>query len=303
MGLWADEGALTAYPYTDIEYCLYSFVGEIFNDDAPINAPISLRGAVTFGMPTVAGIVVGGIPDLRGAVTFAMPTVAGVIVQSTVLRGAVTFAMPTAKGIIGRYLRGAVTFGMPTVAGVIVATTPSVSGNVTFAMPTIAGIITFPLSSKLTCLVMNMKNKGVSQYESFTFNSGSYFNGSYYLCGADGLYTLIGGTDNGTAIAAHVTTGVNDFGARQRKNISDIYTEVEGTGAVQVSTIIDKGAEGTAQDITLPGTGIANRRAKMPLGDDGTRHQIKFANVSGADFELHGMELIISGGHANRRQT
>lgn len=304
MGLWADEGAITAYPYTEIEYCLYSFVGEIFNDDNPATVPVSLAGAVTFAMPSVAGLLVAGVPTVSGAVTFAMPTVAGVMVQSTVLSGAVTLAMPTVAGLIGRYLRGAVTFAMPTVAGVVVATIPSVSGAITFAMPTVAGIITFALPSTLTCLVMNLKNKIVSKYESFTFTSGCYFNGSYYLCGADGLYTLTGATDNGTAIAAKVTTGAMDLGSRQRKNISDIYAEVEGTGTAQISTIIDKGTEGTAQSVTLPGgTVIANRRARMSLGEDGTRHQVKFANVAGADFELHGMELIASGQQSNRRRT
>lgn len=295
MADWGD-GIVVALPYTDIGHGSYSFLGALFNDDDPASVPVTVSGAVTFDMPTAAGVLVARIPVVSGAVTFDMPEVDGTIVVGVVLSGAVTFDMPEVAGRLGYGLYGAVTFDMPTAAGVVVATIPSVSGAVTFGMPTVAGWIVPGPGSTFTVYVMNLKNKGVTEYESFDFTSACALpDGRVLTTGSDGIYEITGSTDAGAAIAAHIITGANNFGDPRHKNISDIYAEVEGTGSIQVSTLVDKGTEGGAHTLTLPGGTVMDvKRGKMPLGSYGSRWQVKVVNVSGADFELHGLELLAS---------
>jgi len=56
-------------------------------------------------------------------------------------------------------------------------------------------------------LAMNLRNFAVSQYENFDFNSFGQINGVYLGAKADGIYPLVGKTDQGEDIDVSLTTG------------------------------------------------------------------------------------------------
>jgi len=56
-------------------------------------------------------------------------------------------------------------------------------------------------------LAMNLRNFAVSEYENFDFNSFGQINGVYLGAKADGIYPLVGKTDQGEDIDVSLTTG------------------------------------------------------------------------------------------------
>jgi hypothetical protein len=56
-------------------------------------------------------------------------------------------------------------------------------------------------------LTMNLRNFAVTEYENFDFNSFAQINGVYFGAKADGIYPLVGTSDQGTDIDTVLTTG------------------------------------------------------------------------------------------------
>ena len=186
-------------------------------------------GAVTVNMPVAAGTVTG--PTVfNGAVTVDSPTVAGVVVNPGVFYGAVKVNMSSAAAVLGYALMGAVKVDMPVSAGSFGSVT-IFNGAVTVDMPLAAATLIQAILEARTVLVMNLKNKVVSIYENYNFNSACKLNGAYL--GADsasGIHILSGPNDNGAHINASITMGDSDFGLPNIKMIPEIFVDYSGPG-------------------------------------------------------------------------
>jgi hypothetical protein len=139
--------------------------------------------------------------------------------------------------------------------------------------------------------VMNVDGFGVSQYQSFPFNSFARIGGSYYGANQNGLYLLEGNDDDGANIEASVTLGSTNFGHAQKSTLIQAYLAMRSDGQLLIKTVTDDNKERWL--LASIGNGrLNNERVKLQKGVKSNYWQVGLKNVDGADFEVSGLELI-----------
>jgi hypothetical protein len=154
-------------------------------------------------------------------------------------------------------------------------------------------VLGMPGTTQFTVTVMNLKNKLVSFYENYNFESVAIFNGVPIGCDpATGLYVLNGPDDNGTEIDASILLGDYDFGIDNIKTTPRLYLNYSGDGEAQVSVSIDNDEMDGPYDIPAPHeTKLQTRRAKLPIGFRGSHYQYLVENVQGSHLTIQNIEL------------
>jgi len=141
---------------------------------------------------------------------------------------------------------------------------------------------------------MNIKNKAISTYSGFNFNSIANFNGRLLGATPTGIYEIGGANDNGVAIAAKLKTGSTDFGTDLLKYLRDVCFMFRTTGTLTVYVYPD---EDTASEVnkasTIVSSAITSERVKMPTGLRGYYFTIKIVNNSGADFDIDSITMLV----------
>ncbi len=143
--------------------------------------------------------------------------------------------------------------------------------------------------------VINAETKAPWMYSNFPFNSFTYAGGKYLALSDNGLYTLIGNTDDGVIIDSIIKTGLMNFGSSMKKSIPRAYFGYSADGRLLFKTITtDTGKkierwyelkERTADDITAA-------RVKMARGVKAVYWQFEIVNVDGADFDIDSIKLL-----------
>jgi hypothetical protein len=158
-------------------------------------------------------------------------------------------------------------------------------------------------SENFTVLVMNLKNKVVSEYQNYNFNSACFFNGVYL--GADkatGIHILSGANDNGAPIDASITLGSSNFGSQNENIIPDIHLNYSGSDELQVYMTVDEALEMDDPNAIVEGPFMAREprgdkvqsiRAELPKGLSGGRHQFQITNTNGSSFNLQSIGIPI----------
>jgi hypothetical protein len=267
-----------------------------------------LNGAVTVPMPTADGkgdlsyngVVVAPLPvavaDLLigwagvGDVTAPFAKVTSTMLHGWVGDGAVIALSLKVTSTLSRGWAGAVVAPMPTINALLAASIPVMSGAVTVttsaiatitAFPTAFGILSEESADTFTVMAMNLKNRLVSFYQNYNFNSACPFNGGFIAAGSDGIYLLSGTDDNGTPIDASILLGDMNFGTDYIKTNPEMFINYSGSGPLQVSVIRDQGDE-TDGPYEVPeprGIKLETNRAKIPQGLRGAYYQFLIENV------------------------
>jgi hypothetical protein len=283
-----------------------------------------LDGAALALLPTASGIING----TNGAVTAFVPSANGALLISVWLNGAVIAPMPVIQGegdlsyngavvaplpiaaadlLMGWAGVGAVTaptmspgwvgaavVPMPTTNALLAASIPIMAGAVTVtAFPTAFGILSWEDSDTFTVMVMNLKNRLVSFYQNYNFNSACPFNGGFIAAGSDGIYFLSGEDDAGVPIDASILLGDMNFGTDNIKTNPEMFINYSGSGSLQVSVTRDQGDE-TDGPYEVPeprGTKLETNRAKIPQGLRGTYYQYLIENVNGSIVNIKNIRM------------
>lgn len=169
------------------------------------------------------------------------------------------------------------------------------SPTVTAPMPEISASIIKALAATYSALCLNARTLGVSEYTNYPFTSITAFNGSLYATGPSGIYQISGNDDAGTAIAATILGGQDDYGntdprydvSSYQKRSSGIYFNLRGNGSMQVHVVVDENTERFYDvDLSADPDGIHQRRIQPGRLLEGRSWQFGIKNVSGADFTL-----------------
>lgn len=206
-------------------------------------------------------------------------------------------------------------------AWVIKANAPIPTANIHFVTDTapfqLFAIAPFPVanisfgqsaSEIFTVLVMNLKNKVVSLYENYNFNSACKFNGVHLGAASDGIHILSGADDNGDHIDASITLGDSDFGLPNVKIIPELFFNYSGSDGLQVYVALDQDEEMGSTDaeekgpypVPAPTEGkTQTKRAKPPGGFRAGHWQFRIENTDGSDFNLQSIEMPVE--KSNRR--
>jgi hypothetical protein len=145
--------------------------------------------------------------------------------------------------------------------------------------------------------VIGPKNRAVSRYTNFGFNSMVEFNDTYYGMMDDGLYEIGGSTDAGANIKAYVKSGLINFGSSLMKRMSKAYLYYSATGdmVIKVTATTDAGVRETHwYRMTSKATGDAATGNRVPVGQGfvSINYQFEITNLAGADFNVDGMKML-----------
>ena len=144
--------------------------------------------------------------------------------------------------------------------------------------------------------LMNTETSAMSWYDNFDFESIASVGGKTLAVGPDGLYELVGDTDNGERIDAEIISGFTDFGVGQTKRVDSIYfgytsdgtvkatVETYGSGHSPSTYLMEtRAADAPRNSRIIPGKGLWGRYWRMTI-----------RNVDGADFEVHDATVDIA---------
>lgn len=136
--------------------------------------------------------------------------------------------------------------------------------------------------------VLNTRNRALTEYDNFLFNSFAVFNGYVVAAGSSGVVTL--GTqslDNATAITARVRTGKESFGMSVHKRVPRIYTGLITDGDMTFRTITNEGGARSYLLGTNHATGLQQRRVPVGKGPRSRFWSFEIENVAGSDFSVN----------------
>jgi len=268
-------------------------------------------GDITLPVSTVSGT--GYWPSGRGAVTLPVSTVSAE--GSTIQVGTGSITVPvsrvSAQGITINVGQGAITLPVSRVsaeaiaalvgAGAIILPVSTVSGS-GFTTNVGTGAIILPVglvsSEGFTVLVnpdyagitMNMRNKGLTTYAGYEFNSLAVDkDGHVYGANDNGIYLLEGDSDNGVDIDAYIKTGVFDLHDPQVQRLVDAWLSLRTSGSGVLTVFENEETEGSSEDVTVEDTNMHDERVTLPQGLQGRFVEFQYENVDGTDFDFSGL--------------
>ena len=137
--------------------------------------------------------------------------------------------------------------------------------------------------------VLNTQTQGVTEYDNFSFNSMS----ENLACSTNGIYSLIGNTDNGTAIDTSIKTGLMDFGESLQKQVPNAYLGITSDGNVLLKTITTyRGVKKERwYQVSTNNDSFETSKVKLGKGIKSRYWQFDLSNINGANFKLDSIEL------------
>lgn len=182
--------------------------------------------------------------------------------------------------ISGGMLRIAVMSGDAVLPALIVAAT----GYTTRATPANYG------------MAVNMRNKAITKYDDFNFNSFAVLNGKLYGAASTGIHLLEGDDDNGTAIAALIRTGRFDLHDGQVRKLVDGWISGRFPGQAIFSIHETEGDDNDITEYPVVGEDSTLHDERIGSGSFAKGHDARFvefgfANVEGSDFDITGLAI------------
>ena len=151
-----------------------------------------------------------------------------------------------------------------------------------------------PVSPIYRGVVMNLINQAISTYSNYPFNSLAYYNKKYLGATSSGIYVLDTDNDNGANINAHIKTGPMDLGEKLVKHIRDVWITHRTDGRLAIVFSVDEDDTGGVERVTqLVGEELQEEKVKVPRGLKGRYYTMEFKNISGADFDLDSLEVMV----------
>ena len=143
-------------------------------------------------------------------------------------------------------------------------------------------------------IVMNLANQAISTYSNYPFNSLAKFNGRYLAAGEDGIYELGGDSDSGAQILSKIKTGPMDFGEKFIKYLRNAWLTYRSDGHLELVIYVDEDEDNPVSRSTeIASDEIREERIKIPRGLKGRYYTIELKNVSGSDFNIDSLSLLV----------
>lgn len=145
----------------------------------------------------------------------------------------------------------------------------------------------------ITGLSMPIGTMAISQYLGVPATGAAMLDGKIVVTTADGIHVLDStASDNGTQIAACVKTVKTDFGQHGRKRVRSMFIRglthrlrVSLSTETQTLTLHHQHIDGFSQD----GGFVSGQRSQS-----GRYWQFEFRNMSGEDFSVDGVDVVIN---------
>lgn len=242
--------------------------------------PTTWRGAAEFLSLAATGELADNAVPLTGAASFEQWTAYG----TTPLKGAGELEPLSATGRIRGAWAGAASFEPLSVDARV--------GRGQLHHLQAAGVASGAVPETYFTGVMNARNKGVTSYDNFSFNSYAKINGRNYGAGPSGLYRLgDADADEGTSISWTIKTGQHDGGVVALKRLPEVVMGLRSSGKVKVKVHPD---DLVSYEETLPAvrtSTIRQHRVKPGKGMRSRWYAVELQGVSGSDIELASLQI------------
>ena len=139
-------------------------------------------------------------------------------------------------------------------------------------------------------IVMNTRNKAITEYTNYAYNSFCCFNGEYLGASKNGIFGLDGPDDNGTDIDAHIKTATADVGRGSPKKLRDAWI-VARKGLMTFTVIADETNEFT-YNADVVDSNLHEERVKVGRGIKGRGFSFILANVDGSNFDIDSISVL-----------
>jgi hypothetical protein len=151
----------------------------------------------------------------------------------------------------------------------------------------IAGAYLAPNGS-VTTWVMNTKTGGVTEYQNYAFNSFARVGNKYLGAADDGLYELLGDSDEGADIIATIRSGFAQWSGTHLGSFKAAYLAVAGAGDYILRVLTRDG-----KTFNYKVTAADGRTVKVNMGKGLRSRYFAFELVSaGQDFDLDTLEFV-----------
>ena len=168
---------------------------------------------------------------------------------------------------------------------------PEWRGVWTWPRPLMDGRFEAAVAGTFRAWPLNIRNRALTEYEAFPFNSFAVYNGETLAAGADGIFALSGADDAGADIDARVRFALTDFGIEELKQAEEVFLTVRSPGTLVVRVVVDGGQTYEYPLEPTGKTGMYTVRVKLGRGLKLTHWCFEIANFEGAAFDLDALRL------------
>ncbi|MFA5160320.1 MAG: hypothetical protein WC484_07455 [Candidatus Omnitrophota bacterium] len=140
-------------------------------------------------------------------------------------------------------------------------------------------------------MVMNIRNKALTLYDNYDFNSMCQFNGKSFGATETAIFDLDNGTtDNGTDIDWNFKTGYLDLHQTEKKKLRQIWFSYKSNGDIMLTVIQPDGEE---YEYLLEGIDITDEGLRVKVGKGIRKNYLALdiKSVSGSSITLDTMAL------------
>jgi hypothetical protein len=141
-------------------------------------------------------------------------------------------------------------------------------------------------TEKFYAWVLNLNTGAVSKFDNYNFNSLSGNLGA----NENGIFTLTGTSDNGTAIAGFIETGKKAFNKDGLCRVTDAYIGMKGGALKLTLTTENTGAIPYTTGVT---TQLKTEKLNLARGAKGKYWTAKIENVAGSQAQIDEMTLLV----------
>ena len=147
------------------------------------------------------------------------------------------------------------------------------------------------LDTNLKITLPDGQTRGTTQYVNYGFNSFARVGDRYLGAKDDGLFELVGSSDNGTEIDAYMELPLTDLGADHKKRARFFYLGYEADGDLLIRAAADQEA---SRDYKIRHYKDGQQTVRVAAGRNqkGRWWQIAIHNVRGSDFSVDSLKAI-----------
>lgn len=248
-------------------------------------------GNATWPKATASGILAqDGSAD--GQATLQAVTASGVVVSDTLAGGGAVLGYwsVTASAVGGTVGTGSATLTLPLWA-VSASGFMDAVGTADVVLPLLqvaaTGSSTAVAAPVFSTLTLNTRTQAAATHTNLAFNSLAQFAGLTLAATPQGIVALLGESDQGAPIAAHVTSGLSDLGNEHMKRVLCGYVGYRAAGGMDLTLVTDQHHEYVYRlDPRQEAADLHPSRVKTGRGVDGRYWQWTLANTDGQAFEL-----------------
>lgn len=255
----------------------------------------SIEGALSFTIPKQS-VKFTGWQEIEGALNVILPIqgvkLAGFVNENGVLN--VTIPMLRFTGTAEGSNEGVLSFTIPSYR-ISFDGYSSTEGDLHVTIPMIIfhAEQTIEADDYLT-MVMNTKNKALTVFDNYNFNSLCAFGGKHFGATDDNIFDLdTGKTDNGTMIEWNFKFGYLDLEQKQKKKLVEAWLSYKSDGDIKFTVVQPDGEqyEYVLQGIDTTETGL---RVKFGKGIRTKYVALDVSNIEGSSIDLDELKLHLA---------